>query len=181
MSNNQQSKFPNNILITGTPGVGKTSMSILLADELKNQFNLDYQVINIGDLIHNKKLYDSWNQEFNVPEFNEDKVIEELEKMKIEEGGFIIDFHSGCIFPEEWFSLIVLLRCNNTELFDRLKGRGYNDKKIMENIECEIMEITADEIKESYDINRIIELRNEKTEEMQDNIEKIIAKFKTLV
>jgi len=40
----------------------------------------------------------------------------------------------------------VLLRANNTVLFDRLKARGYNEKKISENIECEILEVTKEEV-----------------------------------
>lgn len=40
----------------------------------------------------------------------------------------------------------MLLRTNNTVLFDRLKGRGYNEKKITENIECEILDVSKDEV-----------------------------------
>jgi adenylate kinase len=174
---NNSTIFSNNILVTGNPGVGKTSLSILLADELSNKLNKEYKYINIGELIHNHKLYETWNKEFDVPEFDEEKVISKLEEMGIVNGGFIIDFHSGSFFPEEWFALVVLLRCNNTELYDRLNARGYSQNKIIENIQCEIMEITADELKESYDMKRILELRNEKTEEMQKNICLIIDEF----
>ena len=171
----------NNILVTGNPGVGKTSLALLLADELTQKTGKEYKVINIGDLIHKKKLYDNWNKEFDVPEFNEDKVIEDLEEQGISNGGFVIDFHSGCFFPEDWFTLVVLLRCNNTDLYDRLKLRGYNDKKIMENIECEIMEVTADEVKDSYSSERILELKNEKVEDMQNNINTIVSTYLSMI
>lgn len=82
--------------------------------------------------------------------------------------------------PEEWFKLIVILRCNNTELYDRLKARNYSDEKILENIECEIMNVLSDEVKESFSENRIIELNNEQLSEMSENIEKIIEKYKSL-
>ena len=39
--------------------------------------------------------------------------------------------------------MIILLRCNNTDLYDRLKARNYSEKKITENIECEILEVTS--------------------------------------
>jgi adenylate kinase len=32
-------------------------------------------------LINTKKLYDSWNKEFDVPEFDEDMVCDELEPL----------------------------------------------------------------------------------------------------
>lgn len=171
-------EFSDNILITGTPGTGKTSLSILLADELSNITNKKYEAINIGELITKKKLYKEWDQKYNVPIFDEDMIIEELDYIK--EGGYVIDFHSACFLPEEWFKLIVILRCNNTELYDRLKARNYSDEKIMENIECEIMNVLSDEVKESFSENRIMELNNEKLSEMSENIEKIIEKYKSL-
>ena len=82
----------------------------------------------IGKLITDKKLYKSWNEDFDVPEFDEDMLIDELtykmENGKIEDGGYVIDFHSSSVFPEEWIQAVVLLRCNNTTLYDRLKERG---------------------------------------------------------
>jgi len=174
-----ESEILKNILITGTPGVGKTSMSILLADEIKNSLGLDYTVINVGELIHKSKLYDNWNNDFDVPEFNEDKVLDALECVK--DGGYIVDFHTADFFPEHWFKLVVLLRCNNTELYDRLNQRGYKEKKITENIECEIMDVLADEVKNSYSSSRIIELNNEKIDDMQDNIQKIVLKYKEVL
>lgn len=171
-------EYKDNILVTGTPGVGKTSLAILLADEFKNTLNKEFKVLNLGELVLKKKLYDNWNKDFDVPEFNESKIIEELEYLN--DGGYIIDFHSACFLPEEWFKLIVILRCNNTELYDRLKGRGYNEKKITENIECEIMEMISDEVKENFDTSRILEVSNEKIEDMSININKIIEIYKNL-
>ena len=48
-------KLPN-ILITGTPGVGKTSFAILLQEKLKEIKGLDFKNINIGILVNEKKL-----------------------------------------------------------------------------------------------------------------------------
>ena len=52
----------------------------------------------------------------------------------------------------------MLLRCNNTQLFDRLKERGYAQNKIDENIDCEIMDVLHDEVYESYKEEIIMEL-----------------------
>ena len=48
-----------NILITGTPGSGKTTLSKILEDSL-SQYNFKY--INVGTLISEHKLYDTWNE-----------------------------------------------------------------------------------------------------------------------
>lgn len=92
----------------------------------------------------------------------------------MQQGGVVIDFHSCAFFPERWFDLVVLLRCNNTELYDRLKQRNYTEKKITENIECEILEVTADDVHDSYKKEITLELKSEKKEDMEENLNKII-------
>lgn len=171
----EELKLPN-ILITGTPGVGKTSLAMLLTDSLNERNNLSgkqFNYVNIGKLITDKKLYTEWNTEFDVPEFDDEKVLQELDPL-INEGGIILDFHTSDFIPEEWVNLVVLLRCDNTILYDRLKARGYSEKKIKENIECEIMEVTSEEVREFFPENKIIELRGDKIEDMSKNIESIV-------
>ncbi len=71
-----------NILVTGTPGVGKTSLCSLLEAQLPEEYDLQgFQYIKLAELINTKKLYDSWNKEFDVPEFDEDMVCDELEPL----------------------------------------------------------------------------------------------------
>ena len=170
MENNLSKKLLPNILITGTPGVGKTSFDTLLTDKLLENKNLNFKNINIGKLVNDKKLYKNWNKEYDVPEFDEDMICDELEPIMLE-GGVILDFHSAGFLPEEWINLVVLLRCNNTQLYDRLKARGYNDKKITENIDCEIMEVTSEEVRDSYKSDIILELKNEVIEDMEKNLD----------
>jgi len=166
-----------NVIITGTPGVGKTSLSILLADKLNMKFQTDKFIhVNIGNIINEQKLYTDWNQEFDVPEFDDEKVLEALEPM-IKEGGKILDFHSVDFIPDDLIHLVVLLRCNNTILYDRLKLRNYSEKKIRENIECEIMEVTADDVKECWPQEKIVEILNEEVEQMENNIDLIIQRI----
>ena len=92
--------------------------------------------------------------------------------------GIVIDFHSSGFFPERWFDLVVLLRTDNGVLYDRLFARGYKEKKIMENIECEILEVVADEVYESYKKEIILELKNEKPSDVEVNLAKIIEWLK---
>ena len=132
-------------------------------------------------MVKEKKLYKNWNEKFDVPEFDEDMVCDELEPLMSQKGGVILEFHSCDFFPERWFQLVVVLRCDNTNLFDRLKERGYKDEKINENIECEIFGEIAEEVKESYNPEITMELQSQNTEHMQENIQKIADKIKTLL
>ena len=140
-----------------------------------------FQYVKLAELIHSKKLYKDWNEEFDVPEFDEDMVCDELEPLMSQRGGIILEFHSCDFFPERWFQLIVLLRCNNTQLFDRLQERGYKQNKIDENVECEILETLKDEVYESYEDAKILELQSNEVGDMQVNLEAIAARLKTLV
>ena len=134
-----------NILVTGTPGTGKTTLATLLND------TLNFKYINIGKLVTDEKLYKDWDEEFNVPFFDEDMVLDYIEENNdIAKGGLIIDFHSSDFFPLRYFDLVVLMRCSNEKLYPRLEARGYNEKKISENIDCEIMEVCHEEVYAAY-------------------------------
>ena len=54
------------------------------------------------------------------------------------------------MFPERWFDLVLVLRCNNTLLYDRLQSRQYSGRKLEENLQAEIFQTILDEAKESY-------------------------------
>lgn len=160
-------KFPN-ILITGTPGNGKTTTSALLQFALGS----DYEHIQIGDLVKTFDLHDGFDEEFNSYLINEDKVLDYLED-RMNLGGAIVDHHSAAFFPERWFDLVVCLTCDNSILYSRLEARGYKTNKIQENIECEIMQVVLEETRESYKPEILVVLSSNTTEEMESNVDRI--------
>ena len=115
-----------------------------------------------------------------MPEFDVDMVCDELEPLMSTRGGIILEFHSCDFFPERWFQMVVLLRCDNTQLYDRLKERGYNENKITENIECEILDVLKEEVDQSYKPEIVLELRSDQIDDMQTNIEAIVEKLKSI-
>ena len=70
---------------------------------------------------------------------------------------------------------MVVLRCDHQLLWRRLEKRGYKDNKIAENNEAEIMGVVADEARESYAPEAIVTLSSDTTDEMDSNIERIVA------
>ncbi|CEG47276.1 adenylate kinase isoenzyme 6-like [Plasmopara halstedii] len=157
-----------NILVTGTPGTGKTSMCQQLAE--RSQFLTH---VNVGELIKEKGLHNGRDEDFDCFVLDEDKVCDEMEDM-MTEGGKVVDFHTCDFFPERWFDLVVVLRVDNTTLYDRLQKRGYSEKKVAENVECEIMEVVLQDARESYAPEIVQELLSRTVEDMESNIERIL-------
>ncbi|KAG6955875.1 hypothetical protein JG688_00011704 [Phytophthora aleatoria] len=158
-----------NILVTGTPGTGKTSMCQQLAER-----SLLFTHLNVGDLVKERGLHNGRDEEFDCFVLDEDKVCDEMEDM-MAEGGKVVDFHTCDFFPERWFDLVVVLRVDNTTLFDRLQKRGYSEKKVAENVECEIMEVVLQEARESYAPEIVQELPSRTVEDMESNIERVLT------
>ena len=95
-------------------------------------------------------------------------------------GGVVVDHHSCGLFPERWFDLVVVLRASNTALFDRLTARGYSERKVRENVECEIMQVVLDEAVESYKKEVLLELTSESVDDMEENVEKVEERLRSL-
>ncbi|GLC33723.1 hypothetical protein PLESTB_000108700 [Pleodorina starrii] len=152
-----------NILITGTPGTGKTTTAELVAQEL------GFRHINVGEWVREKGLHSGWNQEFECYDLDEDKVVDAMEDV-MGDGGNIVDHHGCDFFPERWFDLVVVLQANNTELYDRLQKRGYSQKKVNENVQCEIMMVVMEEASESYRPEIVKPLPNDNTDDLERNV-----------
>lgn len=157
-----------NIIITGTPGCGKTSHSKQLQQELGSK----YTHICISDLAKDKKFVDSYDEKLDTSVVNEDKLLDHLEPI-LEKGGIIIDWHVCDIFPERLIDLVVVLRTDNSVLFDRLTARGYKDNKIQENLDAEIMQVILQEAQDLYDANLVVVLSSNAKDEMGTNVERI--------
>eukprot|EP00743_Colponemidia_sp_Colp-15_P008561 GILK01009317.1.p1 GENE.GILK01009317.1~~GILK01009317.1.p1 ORF type:complete len:182 (-),score=28.52 GILK01009317.1:235-780(-) len=161
------------ILITGTPGVGKTSTTEQIVERLQAMMpNISWKNINVGNLIKEKHLYSEWNEEFNCSVFDEDMVVDELEDV-VHPGAAVVDFHSCDFFPERWFDLVVVLTSDTNVLFSRLEKRGYAAKKIQENIECEIMRVCYDEAQEAYSSATVLDLSSNSVDDLEKNVQTV--------
>lgn len=57
-----------NILVTGTPGTGKTTTCELLAE------STGFTHVNVGDLVKSESLHCGWDDEYSCYIIDEDKV-----------------------------------------------------------------------------------------------------------
>ncbi|CUG88740.1 Hypothetical protein, putative [Bodo saltans] len=156
-----------NILITGTPATGKTSMAQLIAQELQLKH------IEVGKVIKEERFYTSFDEELDtriIEEDDEDRLLDFLEP-KMMEGGVVVDYHSCEFFPERWFQIVVVLRTSTEVLFERLSGRGYGDAKRDENMEAEIIGVVEEEARSSYGEDVVVCRENNNLDEMAATID----------
>ena len=160
-----------NILITGTPGVGKTATASLVAERL------GFQHLCVGDLVKQNKFYEGKDEKFDSMILDEDRLLDHMEQMLAdaadEERGVVVDYHGCDLFPERWFDLVLVLRAKTDVLYDRLVERGYSETKRSENMECEIMQIVLDEARASYAEEIVHEVQSNTLEDMEGNVTRV--------
>ncbi len=127
------------ILITGTPGVGKTTVSRLLADKI-NAF-----LIDINELVNEKHLYTGIDEEKGYKIVNLDDLFNEIDNIigKIDDSNkyIIIEGHLSHLFEKS--DLVIVLRANPDVLQERMNTKGWNNAKIRENIEAEAIDVCS--------------------------------------
>lgn len=127
------------IVITGTPGVGKTTYARSLGEELERP------VLGVSDLCEQEGLSDEWdakNQCFLVD-------VERLERILVERAQsnpqVIIEGHLAHELPPRFVERCVVVKCDLKELKKRLEAREYSEQKVRENLDCEIFDVCFSE------------------------------------
>lgn len=166
-----------NIIVTGTPGVGKTTTCEQLVSQSSTTRN-PFTHLSINDLVKSRSCHESYDEDLKTHIVDEDKLLDEVEKDigDGEKGGFLIDWHACDLFPERWVDLVVVLRCEDTSvLFDRLHGRGYGEQKLQENMDAEIFGVLSDEAKEGFAEGTVVELKSVTADDVDENCDRIMV------
>jgi len=131
------------IALTGTPGTGKTT----IAEELRKR----YDVLDLNAFIKESGLLEN----FDGPRDTYDVDIRKLKKKLAHVSADFCDGHLSHFLDCE---MIIVLRCNPSILYERLKKRGYSETKIIENVQAEALDVI---LCESIDTGKVvIELDN---------------------
>ncbi|KAI5180414.1 adenylate kinase [Nematocida sp. AWRm80] len=123
------------ILITGTPGVGKTTLSKYIGKIT------GYKILSLSDIIAKKHLYSNKCNMYNTLEYSPGKVMKYLKKKTNDGKGYIIDTHDPESVSQIEIDVIIVLSADTKVLQQRYLERGYNQSKIDVNIQVEIMEV----------------------------------------
>ncbi|CAG9483947.1 adenylate kinase-like protein 1, putative [Plasmodium vivax] len=172
-----------NIIVTGVPGVGKTTLCEELVEVINKELQEGQQAepasqmkhLNLSKVIKEERLYEEFDDQLDATIYSNDMVNEKMEKLKLENGGYIIDFHDvDFLEQKELIDHIFLLTTSTNKLYERLEKRNYAKEKIKNNIECEIFQVIKEDILTFYNDPSIFdELGNNDMEQYESNLQLI--------
>lgn len=125
------------ILVTGTPGVGKTSISRLLASKL------DAVYISLGELVERERLITGVDKARGTLIADADRVSKRVQEIiKSSECDVIVDGHYAVdVVPAKDVHMVFVLRRDPSELKSVMENRGFKEKKLWENLAAEILDV----------------------------------------
>ena len=156
-----------NIILTGTPGVGKSSH----CEQLGRSTGLKH--LSINTVAQERGCISGKDTQLNSLIVDEDLLLDALENEVPTDGGYLIDWHACDLFPESWIDLVVVLRASTEVLYDRLVARGYKANKVEENIDAEVMQVLLDEARGAFDEGCVVELQSNGIEDLDGNVARI--------
>lgn len=131
------------VLITGTPGTGKSTVSKILNEKLLSE-NFQSTLVPVNDLIYEKHLYHGVDEEkgYKIVDINDlcleiDHLLED--SRDLDSRLWILEGHLSHYFQDADF--VIVLRAKPHVLRQRLKTRNWKDSKIEENAEAEALAV----------------------------------------
>ena len=142
------------IVVTGTPGVGKSHFSHLLAKKT-DAIHVDIGKVALDegftlgkDPIRQTKIADIKKMSTWIG-----KIIRESRKDVIVDGHY-----ASAIVPKELVRLAIVLRCEPSELLERLRRKKFPKRKALENVAAEILDSCLIDTIESFGRRKVCEI-----------------------
>jgi len=137
------------VAITGTPGVGKTSVSEFLQDK-------GYNIIDLNKIINENDFVTGFDEK-------RDSKLVDLEKinqfiLKNYQAKELIFIESHLSHSLECIDKVILLRLHPNNLKKHLYKKGWKEEKIKENLEAEVLDVILCDIVDNYKESDIFEI-----------------------
>jgi adenylate kinase len=125
------------IIITGTPGVWKTTVTKELAARLPAE------LVDVSELVKNENLVTEKDAERGTLVANILKLRAHISNiLRKAKGDIIIEGHYAYdLVPKVVNPYVFVLRRDPYDLEATLKGRGYNERKVSENVAAEVLDV----------------------------------------
>ena len=160
------------IIVTGTPGVGKSTVSKELSSRLV------CRLVSVGDLVKDERLYTRVDRKRDTLVADMDQTSKRLSdivsgssEMLIVEGHYAVD-----VVPQETVKLVFVLRRDPEELREILRKRSYGEQKIRENIAAEILDVCLYDAVDRCGAEKVCEVNvtGRKADEVVDEIQQVM-------
>jgi adenylate kinase len=147
-------RFKRVILVTGTPGVGKTSVSALLASKLKATH------IELTELVEHEGLISGLDEARGTLIADMNRVSKRMQEILRDcKRDVIVDGHYAVhVTPEKDVHLVFVLRRDPEELKKWMKDHGFKERKLWENLAAEILDVCLWEAVKAYGPNKVCEI-----------------------
>lgn len=122
------------VVVTGSSGTGKT----VVARAIAKKYKLKY--IDLGFLIKKNRLYEYYDKNLETHVVDVKKLNKYLIKLITENKNLVIDSHLSHYLDKKYVDLCIVVKCNLKILKKRLGKKGYNNEKLMENLDAEIFD-----------------------------------------
>ncbi|UCG70876.1 MAG: adenylate kinase family protein [Thermoplasmata archaeon] len=156
------------VALSGTPGVGKTTVTQILRER-------GHRVLAINQVAEENNLVVGYDEERETKIIDVDALDDFIVK-EFENDNIIIEGHLSHLLSVD---LTIILRCDPFVLKERLKGKGWSEKKVKENIGAEILDVIKVEALENME--RVFEVDTTllPPQKVADSIEEILnGKYK---
>ncbi|MFN3655412.1 MAG: adenylate kinase family protein [Candidatus Nitrosotenuis sp.] len=121
------------LVITGNPGVGKHTISKILAEKL------GYDILDINQIAIKNQVYQKSGSTLVVDTKKLEKIMKKLAKPKAIAVGHLAPY----VIPKSQVKFAIILRKNPYKLIPIYKKRRYSQKKLYENVGSEILGVTS--------------------------------------
>lgn len=145
------------IIVTGTPGTGKTTIARMIAKKLM------FRYIDTNKIIKKKRLSVFYDKKRKTKVVDEKKLAIELIKIINRNDKVVVDGHLSHFIPRRCVSFCIVTRCDLNILRQRLEKRRYNKEKIRENLDAELFEVILNEALERKHNVYVIDTSNKKS------------------
>jgi adenylate kinase len=155
------------VAITGTPGVGKTSVSKHLQDK-------GYFVVDLHEIIYKYDFVEDFDKKRDSKIVDIEKLNQYVsENFKSKKDLVFIESHLS--HSLDCIDKVILLRLHPKYLKENLEKRGWNKEKIKENLEAEALDVILCEVVESFAEKDIFEI--DTTDKNTEEIGKLIIEI----
>ena len=157
-------------MITGTPAVGKTAVSRLLASKL------DAVHVNLTELVKRERLTSGIDKVRKTLIADTDRVSKRVQEIiRSSQRDVIIDGHLAAdVAPAKDVHVVFVLRRDPDELKGLMENRGFKGMKLWENLAAEILDVCLWEAVSACGPDKVCEI-NVSGKRVEDIVESMIS------